>query len=171
MLSCESLSLSLSIYLSVFYSLSLSISLAHSMSSFLNFMFCLFPLCLSLALTRSYYLSLSTLLSIYRVIYIYIYHLSLFLISLSTLSLSLSWFICVYIYMCCKVQKLVQFLPFLKLKTGHFCCFFGFLFWKSHSPCRKKRIFEKNKQKQQKSKNSKVKNWSNHVSQHTWTSF
>ena len=42
--------------------------------------------------------------------------------------------------------------PFYKLKTGPiFLFFFDFYFQKSHSPCRKKRIFEKkNKKKQQK---------------------
>ena len=50
-------------------------------------------------------------------------------------------------YICCRVKKLVQFLPFLVLKTGPFLFFF--VFEKSHSPCRKKRI-KKKKKKQKK---------------------
>ena len=58
-----------------------------------------------------------------------------------------------YIYICCK--KLVQDLPFYKLKTGPSFLFFFFLFFifyfqKSHSPCRKKRIFEKQAKNNQK---------------------
>ena len=45
-------------------------------------------------------------------------------------------------------HKLVQDLPFYKLKTGpSFLFFFCFYFQKSHSPCRKKRIFEKQAKK------------------------
>ena len=55
---------------------------------------------------------------------------------------------------------------------SNFFVFLDFYFQKSHSPCRKKRIFEKQAKKQQKKNTiSKVKNWSNYVAQHTWTSF
>ena len=71
----------------------------------------------------------------------------------------------------------------VKLKTGpifalfkvknwsNFFVFLDFYFQKSHSPCRKKRIFEKQAKKTTKNTISKVKNWSNYVAQHTWTSF
>ena len=86
------------------------------------------------------------------------------------------WSVCmyVYIYICCKVKKWSNFLPFLKLKSGPLFLFFlGFYFSKNLVlPCRKKRIFEKHtKNKQQKKHNFKVKKWSNYVAQHNWTTF
>ena len=53
---------------------------------------------------------------------------------------------------------MVQFLPFLKLKSGPFFLFLGgFIFQKSRSPCREKRIFEKQAKKQQKRQFLKLK--------------
>ena len=48
----------------------------------------------------------------------------------------------IYIYICCKVKNWSKISFFYKLKTG-FLCFLVIHFQKSHSSCRKKRIFEK----------------------------
>ena len=76
-----------------------------------------------------------------------------------------------YMYIYIEV-KTVQYLPFFVLKIGpSFCFLFVFCFWISRSPCRKKRLFKNNANIKQKWPNSCVKNWSNFVAQHTWTSF
>ena len=76
-------------------------------------------------------------------------------------------YVCIYI--CCKVKSWSNVCPFKVKKLVHFL-FFCFLFLKSHFPCRKKRIYDNNKQNN-KNTISNVKNWSNYVAQHTWTSF
>ena len=54
-----------------------------------------------------------------------------------------------------------------------FFCFFVFLFLKISFSLQKEEDFSKKKKKKKPTKNniSSVKNWSNFVAQHTWTSF
>ena len=76
---------------------------------------------------------------------------------------NLSLYVCVYIY--AVKLKTGPTLAFLKLKAGPSFCF-CFVFEKLVLPA-KSRLFEKRQQKLV----FNVKNWSNFVAQHTWTSF
>ena len=84
--------------------------------------------------------------------------------------------LCIHMYVCMYVCMYVHmYICAVELKTGPIFAFSSvknwstFCFCKSHPPCRKKRIVQK---KEENKKNiSSVKNWSNFVAQHTWTSF
>ena len=73
----------------------------------------------------------------------------------------------IYVYIYAVQLKTGPILPFFMLKLVHFLV----LIIENIILRAERREFLKNKQKQQKNTIFKVKNWSNYVAQHAWTSF
>ena len=75
-----------------------------------------------------------------------------------------------YIYSIYAVKlKTGPIFALFKVKTGPFFCFF--IFENLILPAERRGCFEKQAKNNKKNTISKVKNWSNYVAQHAWTSF
>ena len=87
-----------------------------------------------------------------------------------TVWMSIWIYIYMYIYIYAVELKLVQDLPFSVLKTGPILCFF-FVFENLVLPAERRGCFENKAKKTNFDPVLVLKNWSNFVAQHTWTSF